>query len=78
MIAAAGFLAATLLSLLIIPAVNRRAERFYDEGEDLWPKRYATWGALVARQPDYMTFVRMDLAGNELARTDLKSRRPRR
>ena len=27
MIAAAGFLAATLLSLLIIPAVNRRAER---------------------------------------------------
>ena len=25
--------------------VNREAERFYDEGEDFWPKRYAIWGA---------------------------------
>lgn len=24
--------------------VNRDAERFYDEGEDFWPKRYAIWG----------------------------------
>src|SRR5215475_10081805 len=32
--------------------VNQRAERFYDEGEDLWPKRYAIWGRLVAQQPD--------------------------
>jgi tricarballylate dehydrogenase len=23
--------------------VNREGERFYDEGEDLWPKRYAIW-----------------------------------
>lgn len=30
--------------------VNRDAERFYDEGEDFWPKRYAIWGRLVARQ----------------------------
>ena len=28
--------------------VNRNAERFYDEGEDFWPKRYAIWGRLVA------------------------------
>jgi tricarballylate dehydrogenase len=26
-------------------AVNARGERFYDEGEDVWPKRYATWGS---------------------------------
>ncbi|MFO1220130.1 MAG: FAD-dependent tricarballylate dehydrogenase TcuA [Burkholderiaceae bacterium] len=31
--------------------VNRDAERFYDEGEDFWPKRYAIWGRLVALQP---------------------------
>ncbi len=31
--------------------VNRNAERFYDEGEDFWPKRYAIWGRLVAQQP---------------------------
>ncbi|MDR2153405.1 MAG: FAD-dependent tricarballylate dehydrogenase TcuA [Burkholderiaceae bacterium] len=31
--------------------VNQRAERFYDEGEDFWPKRYAIWGRLVALQP---------------------------
>src|SRR5690349_24358220 len=30
--------------------VNRNAERFYDEGEDYWPKRYAIWGRLVAAQ----------------------------
>jgi hypothetical protein len=28
--------------------VNRDGERFYDEGEDVWPKRYAIWGRLVA------------------------------
>ena len=32
--------------------VNRAAERFYDEGEDFWPKRYAIWGRLVAKQAD--------------------------
>jgi tricarballylate dehydrogenase len=31
--------------------VNRDGQRFYDEGEDFWPKRYAIWGRLVARQP---------------------------
>jgi tricarballylate dehydrogenase len=31
--------------------VNRQAQRFYDEGEDFWPKRYAIWGRLVAQQP---------------------------
>ncbi|HEY0419224.1 MAG TPA: FAD-dependent tricarballylate dehydrogenase TcuA, partial [Acetobacteraceae bacterium] len=31
--------------------VNRDAQRFYDEGEDVWPKRYAIWGRLIAQQP---------------------------
>jgi tricarballylate dehydrogenase len=31
--------------------VNREGQRFYDEGEDFWPKRYAIWGRLVAQQP---------------------------
>jgi tricarballylate dehydrogenase len=30
--------------------VNQAGERFYDEGEDFWPKRYAIWGRLVALQ----------------------------
>ncbi len=30
--------------------VNQEAVRFYDEGEDFWPKRYAIWGRLVALQ----------------------------
>ncbi|MEE2637592.1 MAG: FAD-dependent tricarballylate dehydrogenase TcuA [Acidobacteriota bacterium] len=40
--------------------VNTRAERFRDEGEDLWPKRYAIWGRLVAQQPDQTAFVVFD------------------
>jgi tricarballylate dehydrogenase len=31
--------------------VNREGRRFYDEGEDFWPKRYAIWGRLTAQQP---------------------------
>ncbi len=31
--------------------VNNEGQRFYDEGEDFWPKRYAIWGRLVAQQP---------------------------
>ncbi len=40
--------------------VNRNAERFYDEGEDFWPKRYAIWGRLVADQPDQVAHVIID------------------
>lgn len=36
--------------------VNRDAERFYDEGEDFWPKRYAIWGRLVAQQPGQIAY----------------------
>ena len=40
--------------------VNRNAERFYDEGEDFWPKRYAIWGRLVAQQPDQIAYSIID------------------
>ncbi|WOI58210.1 FAD-dependent tricarballylate dehydrogenase TcuA [Palleronia sp. LCG004] len=40
--------------------VNKNAERFYDEGEDIWPKRYAIWGRLVANQPDQTAFIVFD------------------
>jgi len=40
--------------------VNRHGERFADEGEDLWPKRYASWGALVAAQPDQEAYCLVD------------------
>ncbi|WP_136439329.1 FAD-dependent tricarballylate dehydrogenase TcuA [Pacificoceanicola onchidii] len=40
--------------------VNKDAQRFYDEGEDTWPKRYAIWGRLVAGQPDQVGYVIID------------------
>jgi tricarballylate dehydrogenase len=40
--------------------VNRDAQRFYDEGEDFWPKRYAIWGRLVAQQPGQIAYSIID------------------
>jgi len=40
--------------------VNRQGLRFYDEGEDLWPKRYAIWGSLIATQPGQIAFCIVD------------------
>ena len=40
--------------------VNKAAVRFYDEGEDIWPKRYAIWGRLVATQPDQIAYIIFD------------------
>jgi tricarballylate dehydrogenase len=40
--------------------VNNQAVRFYDEGEDIWPKRYAIWGRLVAAQPDQIAYIIFD------------------
>jgi tricarballylate dehydrogenase len=40
--------------------VNRDAARFYDEGEDFWPKRYAIWGRLIAAQPDQIGYIVFD------------------
>ena len=43
--------------------VNRDGARFYDEGEDFWPKRYAIWGRLVAGQPDQIAYAIIDSVG---------------
>jgi tricarballylate dehydrogenase len=40
--------------------VDRNAERFYDEGEDVWPMRYAIWGKLVARRPGEIAYSIVD------------------
>ena len=46
--------------------VNKDARRFYDEGEDIWPKRYAIWGRLVAGQRDQIAYVIFDAASRHL------------
>lgn len=46
--------------------VNILGERFYDEGEDFWPKRYAIWGRLVASQPEQLAFIVFDTSSLEL------------
>ena len=40
--------------------VNALGQRFYDEGEDMWPKRYAIWGKLIARQPGQIAYSIVD------------------
>lgn len=40
--------------------INRDGQRFYDEGEDFWPKRYAIWGRLVAQQPGQIGYSIID------------------
>ena len=40
--------------------VNKYSQRFYDEGEDFWPKRYAIWGRLVAQQPEQIAYSIID------------------
>jgi tricarballylate dehydrogenase len=40
--------------------VNKWCARFYDEGEDFWPKRYAIWGRLVAQQPGQIAYSVID------------------
>ena len=40
--------------------VNQEGHRFYDEGEDFWPKRYAIWGRLVAQQPSQVAYSIVD------------------
>ena len=40
--------------------VNREGVRFYDEGEDFLPKRYAIWGRLVAQQSGQVGYSIID------------------
>lgn len=41
-------------------AINKYHERFYDEGEDVWPKRYAVWGGHIAKQDDQIAYSLWD------------------
>ena len=55
-----GGIATRLDSIIFGIVVNRESNRFYDEGEDTWPKRYAIWGRLVAQQPDQTAYTIVD------------------
>ncbi len=46
--------------------VNKDAKRFYDEGEDVWPKRYAIWGRLVAQQAGQVAYALIDSKSEKL------------
>jgi len=46
--------------------VNQNGARFYDEGEDVWPKRYAIWGRLVAAQPAQVAYAIIDAKAIDL------------
>lgn len=55
-----GGIATRLDSVPFGIVVNKDGNRFYDEGEDFWPKRYAIWGRLVADQPDQVAYSIID------------------
>lgn len=46
--------------------VNKNGQRFYDEGEEFWPKRYAIWGRLVAGQPEQIAYSIIDAQSIDL------------
>ena len=46
--------------------LNQDGKRFYNEGEDVWPKRYAIWGRLVAAQPGQVGFALIDAKSRDL------------
>jgi tricarballylate dehydrogenase len=46
--------------------VDHEARRVYDEGEDLWPKRYAIWGRLVAQRPRQIAYAILDSKSEKL------------
>ena len=55
-----GGIVSRLDSIPFSIVVDRAGRRFYDEGEDIWPKRYAIWGRLVARRPEQIAFAITD------------------
>ena len=63
-----GGIATRLDSVPFGIAVNKHCRRFYDEGEEIWPKRYAIWGRQIAEQPDQMAYSIVDsrMLGNFL------------
>ncbi len=51
-----GGIATRLDSIPFGIVVNSAGRRFYDEGEELWPKRYAIWGRNIAEQPGQIAY----------------------
>ena len=61
-----GGIATRLDSIPFSVVVNSAGERFYDEGEEIWPKRYAIWGANIAGQPGQIAYSIWDAKVNRL------------
>jgi tricarballylate dehydrogenase len=61
-----GGIATRLDSIPFSVVVNARGARFYDEGEELWPKRYAIWGRNIAGQPGQIAYSIWDSKVNHL------------
>ncbi len=55
-----GGIATRLDSVPFGIAVNMHAHRFADEGANLWPKRYASWGTLIALQENQIAYSIFD------------------
>jgi tricarballylate dehydrogenase len=55
-----GGIVTRLDSVVFGVVVNKLGLRFYNEGEDIWPKRYAIWGGLIAAQPDQIAYSIVD------------------
>jgi tricarballylate dehydrogenase len=55
-----GGIVTRLDSVVFGVVVNKLGHRFYDEGEEIWPKRYAIWGGLILEQPDQIAYSIMD------------------
>ena len=51
-----GGIATRLDSIPFGIVVNSAGRRFYDEGEEIWPKRYAIWGRNIAEQPGQIAY----------------------
>jgi tricarballylate dehydrogenase len=61
-----GGIATRLDSIPFGIVVSRDGRRFYDEGEDIWPKRYAIWGRNIAEQPDQIAYSIWDAKASGL------------
>ncbi|MGA7106311.1 MAG: FAD-dependent tricarballylate dehydrogenase TcuA [Terracidiphilus sp.] len=55
-----GGIVTRLDSVVFGVVVNKLGKRFYDEGEQIWPKRYAIWGGLILDQPDQIAYSIVD------------------
>ena len=61
-----GGIATRLDCIVFGIVVNANAQRFHDEGEDFWPKRYAIWGRLVAAQSNQIAYAIIESSASEL------------